>query len=590
MNRQTRLLFALLVGVAGSLFALPVHAQLGYDLEIKKPEPYDNRTTKAERTPDKPIKTPKRLLQNMVTHYNYYFNANNKLTEVLDAAKQQHRDNYTRLLPFYNFTLDATSAQGQSLDSIIIKSKTAIVLHDLRNDWIDNMYFLWGSAYYFNKQFDSAYTMFQFINWSFAAKEKDGYFRYIGSRMDGNSALQVATKEKKQSFPRRVFTEPPSRNDALLWQVRTLIEQDAYVESGSLLNTLRNDPTFPARLRDDIEEVQAYWFYRQAQWDSSARHLVQALGTAGTRQEKARWEFLAAQMFERTGHIEEAKSWYAKAIDHSDDPVMEVYARLNLIRINKEGGDNYIDRNIATLLKMARRDKYEEYRDVIYSMLAQMELERGNLAMAQEYLARSAKYKSDNLTVSNDAYLALADRSFDRKQYNSAARFYDSVKLVGLQADDSLRVLARKPLLTRLIFFSGTVDRQDSLQRIAAMTNDERKDFIRKISRQLRRAKGLKEEADYQSTRDVPATDPFGSGSGGNRGEWYFYNDNAKRSGVAAFKQIWGDRPNVDNWRRQTDVATQLRNKVPDATRNVAKGGGPAQNDDPLSYEALLAA
>ncbi|RYY84803.1 MAG: tetratricopeptide repeat protein, partial [Chitinophagaceae bacterium] len=40
----------------------------------------------------------------------------------------------------------------------------------------------------------------------------------------------------------------------------------------------------------------------------------------------------------------------------------------------------------------------------------------------------------------------------------------------------------------------------------------------------------------------------------------------------------------------QTDVATQLRNKVPDATRNVAKGGGPAQNDDPLSYEALLAA
>ncbi|RYY38310.1 MAG: tetratricopeptide repeat protein [Chitinophagaceae bacterium] len=588
MNRQTRLLLAFLVGVAGSLFALPAHAQLGYDLEIKKPEPYDNRSTKAEKTPDRPIKTPKRIMQNMVTHYNYYFNANNKLTEVLDAAKQQHRDNYTRLLPFYNFTLDGTAAQTQALDSIIIKSKTGIVLHDLRNDWIDNMYFLWGSAYYFQKQFDSAYTMFQFINWSFASKEKDGYYRYIGSRMDGNSALQVATKEKKQSFPRRMFTEPPSRNDALLWQVRTLIEQNAYVESGSLLNTLRNDPTFPARLRDDLEEVQAYWFYRQDQWDSSARHLVLGLGTAGTRQEKARWEYLAAQMFERSGHTEEAKTWYAKAIDHSDDPVMEVYARLNLIRINKEGGDNYIDRNIATLLKMVRRDKYEEYRDVIYSMLAQMELERGNLRMAQEYLQRSSKYRSDNVTVSNDAYLALADRAFDQKLYPTAARYYDSVKLTGMQADDSLRVLARKPQLTKLIYFTGTVERQDSLQRIAALSNDERKDFIRKLARQLRRAKGLKEEADYQSTRDAGTADPFAT-TAGNRGEWYFYNDNSKRSGAAAFKQIWGDRPNVDNWRRQTDVATQLRNKVTEATRNVAKGGGPVVNDDPLSYEALLA-
>lgn len=587
MNRPTRLLLTFLAGVAGSFFALPVHAQQGYSLEIKKPEPYDNRTVRAEKSADKAIKTPARLMQNMVTHFNYYFNANNKLDEVLAAAKQQHRDNYTRLLPFYNFTLDQTAAQAQSLDSVIIKAKTGIVLHDLRNDWVDNLYFLWGSAYYFQKQFDSAYTMFQFINWSFAPKEKDGYYRYIGSHMDGNSALQIATKERKQSFPRRIVTEPPSRNDALIWQVRTLIEQAAYVEAGSLINTLHNDATFPARLRDDLEEVQAYWYYRQEQWDSSARHLVQALGAAGTRQEKARWEYLAAQLFERTGHPDDARTWYTKSIDHTDDPVMEVYARLNLIRLNKEGDDNYIDRNIATLLKMAKRDKYVEYRDVIYSMLAQMELERGNLAAAQDYLQRAGKYATENQTVSNDAYLALADRSFDRKQYVPAARFYDSVKLASLLASDSLRVLSRKPLLTKLIYYTGTVYRQDSLQRIAALSDDERKDFIKKLSRQLRKAKGLKEEADYQASQQAPATDPFGS-PGSNRGEWYFYNDAARRSGAASFKQLWGDRPNVDNWRRLTDVTSQIRNTVPDATRNVAKGGGPAVSDDPLSYEALI--
>ncbi|GAA4326644.1 hypothetical protein [Flaviaesturariibacter amylovorans] len=596
MNHQPR--FWLFLGlVLGSLFALPARAQLGFDLDIKKPEPYDNRETKAEKTPDKPIKIHKRALQNMVTHYNYFYNANAKINEVLDGAKQSHKDLYTRLLPFYPYTLDATAGQAQQLDSVVLKAKAGIVLHDLRNDWIDNLYLLWGAAYYFEKKFDSAYTMFQFINWAFADKEKDGYYRYIGSRIDGNAANQIASQEKKPTLVRRALTEPPSRNDALVWQVRTLIQQEAYPEAGSLLSALVSDPAFPARLRPQLEEVQAYLYYQQKAWDSSAIHLVKALPAAGTRQEKARWEYLAAQMFERKGRIEDAKTWYAKAIDHSDDPVMEVYARLNLIRINKEGGDNYIDRNIATLLKMARKDKYEEYRDVIYSMLAQMEIERGNFLMAQEYLRRSAKFRSEspNQTANNEAYLALADRSFDQRLYKTAAQFYDSVKPEGLTADDSLRINERKPLLTQLVAYTNTLERQDSLLRLAALSEDERKDFVRRISRQLRRAQGLKEEAaaaprggNAGGTTPDPFTTGGTGGTGGNRGEWYFYNDNARRNGAASFRQIWGDRPNVDNWRRATDVTTQLRKTVPEATRNVAGTAGPRQFDDPLSFEALM--
>ena len=71
-------------------------------------------------------------------------------------------------------------------------------MHDLRNDWVDNMYLLWGAAWFFEKKFDSAASMFQFINYAFAEKETDGYYRYIGSRMDGNNALTIATEEKKQ--------------------------------------------------------------------------------------------------------------------------------------------------------------------------------------------------------------------------------------------------------------------------------------------------------------------------------------------------------------------------------------------------------
>jgi tetratricopeptide (TPR) repeat protein len=36
------------------------------------------------------------------------------------------------------------------------------------------------------------------------------------------------------------------------------------------------------------------------------------------------------------------------------------------------------------------------------------------------------------------------------------------------------------------------------------------------------------------------------------KGEWYFYNASAKSKGYSAFKAKWGDRENLDNWRRKS--------------------------------------
>ncbi|TAL44934.1 MAG: hypothetical protein EPN92_08115, partial [Chitinophagaceae bacterium] len=193
--------------------AIPSYSQLGVSFDIKKPEQYDDRVLGSEKSDKKKFTLSRRLTQNTFTHYNYFFNANNKLNEIIEQAKSQHRDDYTELLSFYNYSLDVTAGNKIQLDSVIYKSTTGIVLHDLRSDWVDNMYLLMGAAYYLRKQFDSAYLTFQFINYAFADKEKDGYYKNIGSNMDGNNAFSISTKEKK-SLPRRVFTEPPSRNDA----------------------------------------------------------------------------------------------------------------------------------------------------------------------------------------------------------------------------------------------------------------------------------------------------------------------------------------------------------------------------------------
>lgn len=578
--------FAVLLLVASS-----VKAQLGYNLEIKKPEPYENRELRAEKSGRKKFTKPKHFFQNTYTHYNYFFNANNKLNEVIARAKEENKDNYDSLLSFYNYSLETTAQDNTQLDSIIYKAKTGIVMHDLRNDWIDDLYLLWGASYFLQQKFDSAYQMFQFINYAFAEKEKDGYYRYIGSRMDGNSALSIATKED-DGLVKRMISDPPSRNNAFIWQIRTLMEANAMPEAATLISTLKKDPNFPERLRTSLEEVQAFWFYKQQQWDSAATHLVNALPNAENKRERGRWEYLIAQLYEKANKSKLAEEYFTKSIAHTTDPVMDVYARLNLIRINKEGGDDYINRNIDELVKMAKRERYADYRDIIYYMAAQMELERNNLAAAQEYFLKGAKYSNNTMPSHSRSFLKLADLSFAQKNYEAAASYYDSIQTADLTPAETERINQRKEALAKIVVHLQKLNRQDSLQRIAAMPEQERTDYLKKLARQLRRQKGLKDEDSTVVVR--------GNGAGAtaaepnlyntqSKGEWYFYNATLKRQGLTSFKQNWGNRPNVDNWRRASNVAADLRNASPNNTRGNPAAGAEDATVSAISYEGLLA-
>lgn len=545
--------------------AQPCFAQYGIDFKIEKPKEYENRVLRSEKTGKKKFTVPRRFIQNTITHYNYFFNANNKLNEIVDKAKASFTDDYSQLIPFYNYSLDVTAADSVLLDSLSFKSQTGIVLHDLRNDWADNLYLLWGASYYLRKDFDSAHLMFQFINYAFAEKEKDGYYRAIGSSRDGNNAFIVSTKEKN-SLPRRLFSEPPSRNDAFIWQIRTYLARDQFTEASSLIQILKNDPVFPERLQNDLEEVQAYSFYKQALWDSSATHLVQALSNATNKQEKARWEYLLGQLYEVTGKNEEAEAYYAKAISHTTDPIMDIYARLSSVRVNKDGGENYIEQNIATLLKMARRDKYYDYRDIIYYMAAQMELERKNVDGALALLLKSTAYASNNPAQRNKAFLQLAELSFDKRMYRQAYNFYDSLNTSDPSIKDPEAIVFKKGISKKMADNFEIVERQDSLQRIAGLPEDERRDIVRKMVRQLRRQQGLKDEGGTGSggtglppLQQQPAPSLF---SDNTKGEWYFYNSTSRQKGLTDFKAKWGGRPNADNWRRSAVLANVIRSQL----------------------------
>ncbi|MBS1604508.1 MAG: tetratricopeptide repeat protein [Bacteroidetes bacterium] len=542
-----------------SFIYLSSSGQVGVDYTLVKPKKFENRTLASEKSNNgKKLKKSRRFIQNTITHYNYWWNAKEKLRMILERAKSQFRDDYTRLLPFYNYTLDATLSQKRELDSIIYKCTAGILIHDTRNDWIDNLYLLIGQTYYFRKDFDSAYITLQFLNYAFAPKESDGYDKPIGSNAnadEGGNANIVSTVEKR-NLVQKALSLPPSRNDALVWKVRNYIAQEKYGEASALIEVLVHDPEFPDRLEPSLNEVRSLWFYRKAIYDSAAIYLEKALPAASNHEEVARWEYLIAQLYERVGRSSDARTFYERTIAHTYNPILEIYARLNAIRQNKEGGEDFIARNIQALVHMAHRDRYESYRDIIYYTAAQMELERNNKPGAESFLLLSTRYTSlANSLQRNRSFLDLANISFEEKKYRAAKNYYDSLT-IGASDAASMGDLSwlpdRKAALAVIVAQLQVIDRQDSLQRIAAMPVPQRDAYIKRLVRTLRRQQGLRDESDSTFNGNITGannaanTDMFRSGSG--TADWYFNNPSLKAKGYTDFKTKWGNRPNVDNW------------------------------------------
>ena len=573
MTLFRRLISFLLLAFCG----LFLHAQpkLEFDFFKQKPKQYEERKLGSEKSADKKFTFTRRVFQNTFTRYNYYFNANRKLNEILEQAKLSYKDDYTQLLAFYPYTLDSVNGTARAkgdIDSILYKCTAGILLHDLRNDWIDNMYLIMGKAYMLRQDFDSAFMVFQYLNTTFAPKEKDGYEKVIGSNQnEGTNAFTIATKEKKGMFA-YFAGQPPSRNESFLGLIRTYIEAGEYVDASSLIEMLKNDPNYPKRLQEELYESRAYLAYKTQVYDSAAVWLGRAIPLAPSQGERARWYYLQGQMFSLAGMNKEASIAYDKCVGSALDPVMEVYARLNTIRLNKSTDPKVIDRNIAELMKMAKKDKYSNYRDIIYYAAALFELERNGVDAATTFLDKSVLLSQGNMEQKSRSFLLLADLNYDTKKYGRSGFYYDSVGTI----PDSVivkRVDFRKPPTKAIFDADAAIVLEDSLLRIANMAEDERNAYVRKVANRLRKEKGLKPEENTGAASSNPAVGANSKGpadifAGNGTNGWYFNDVGRRANGFNTFKNKWGARANADNWRRSA-AQTKSNGVDPNANPNA---------------------
>ena len=577
---------------------LNLFAQLNLTYDLKKPKAYENRKLKSELTPDKKINPVKRMKENVVAHYNFYFNANNKLQDVIASAKQSYKDSFTNQLAFYNYTLDQTAAQQQELDSVIHKANNGILLHDLRNDWVDDLYLLMGQAYFYQKKFDSAYDVFQYINYTFQPRTKDeiGLEKTIGSNLNTEGNIYtISTKESGLS------SHSSARNDALLWIARTLLAQDNNDEAKSLIETLQRDRNFPKRLHEQLAEQKAYLYFKNNQADSCAYYLEKSIDATSGNLEKARRYFLIAQLKSKSGQKESASKFFDKSIAITTDPVMEAYARIYQVALsaNEEDLEKRTNEQVELLQRMAKREKYISYQSIIYNAAAEMEMGRNKSEAAIDLLLKSNAANTNDPAGRSYNNLKIATLAFNEKNYKLAKMYYDSLGLIPKEMEKEVDI--KKKVSNELVALLSVIEKEDSLEKVAKMPEKEREDYLKSVLKKLKKEQGLEEEEE-----DAAAQNPSAGGGRGQRnnlldnntgnifnnteqkGEWYFNNPSLIAQGKTTFKNKWGARPNSDNWRRLTAI-----NGTRMASQRGAEGGRRvvAQQEikQALSIESLMA-
>jgi hypothetical protein len=252
-------------------------------------------------------------------------------------------------------------------------------------------------------------------------------------------------------------------------------------------------------------------------------------------------------------------------------------AKINLAVVFTPG-DN-VENIRHGLEALANDPKNQPYRDQIYYALAEMEYSNENINSALVDYRLSAQYSSSNNIQKAKSYMAAADIYFDKNDYINAGTFYDSTMAYLPKTYSNYDAVSKKAKnLSELITYIREAEHQDSLQRVAKMSEADRNKLIHKIILDVidkeEQEKLMQSQPYFQSRDNNYGVEYTGQdGNPGFSGKWYLYNVTALNYGRSEFLKKWGNRPLEDNWRRKNkSESTDTDSDDEDDTENHTAG------------------
>ena len=468
---------------------------------------------------------------NMNARYNGYFYSGEYQKEAVKNVEKANKNDYAKLLPLVVYTTNANAKDYYAdFDKTIKKSSTVIQRHAIINPkskeeianacrWIDENYILIGQAYFYKREFFTALEMFEYV-----AKK---------------------------------YPNPDAKYSGVLWMIKTNTEIGSFSRSESLMDDLRSAEDLPQKktFKRQLALATAEYHIKREDYPRAIIELKKAIELTKKKKVKARYLYVLAQLYEKVQDSKSASEYFAKVPPLHPDYDMEFNARINHARLyDAESGNTKEVKK--QLMRMLHDAKNSEYKDQIYYALAEIEYKEKNIEQALKYLDNSIAESTVNNTQKALSYLRRADIYFEKPDYKAAEANYDSTMAFLPKDFPNYDVIEnKKKSLTELVTNLNIISAEDSLQRMAKLSDKDREAAIDKMIAKIEEEEELKKQEEEQNKNktDIQAqnqTNTNTNQSSGSGSSWYFYNPTTVSFGVSEFSKKWGDRKLEDNWRR----------------------------------------
>jgi len=452
------------------------------------------------------------------TKFNVLFNGKEALEIGKAVLYQNNQDNFLAVLPVEPIVLQGEDEENKaSIPSFNLaeeKAVKAIQKHSMniggkqRNRQIQDAYLLLGKARYFDRRFLPALEAFNYL--------LEGYF--------GNEDVYY---------------------EARLWREKTnlRLRNNALVVDN--LKPLAQRIPFGAPLFSDVNATLAQAYINLKNQDSAAVYISQAALAEKDKTTKARYRYIEAQLLERAHLIDSARqafqtivSWKRKA-----PRIFWMQAKLQTIRLQAQ-----LD-SVSPLPALERLSKLFEnqpYLHLIHQQEARYLLSQKQDSLALSYFNKSLRSPNIDTSTQIANYRELADYYFQAGGYVKTGAYLDSLlRQIPEEGRFKMNIQRERDGLDEVIALEQVIRSTDSILSLAAMTKEEQLSFFQNVIDE-KRAKELaaieEEKKGFFSFGNNPAN------------VFYFYNERLVVQGKQAFLSTWGNRPNSDNWNRQSVI------------------------------------
>ncbi|WP_407426459.1 tetratricopeptide repeat protein [Arcticibacter sp.] len=458
--------------------------------------------------------------QNLTSRFNIMYNAERLLGDYMNTGDVFVADDYSELLPVFRKL--RKDRDTKLLDSVILKANS-IIYNKAQSDFLDDAYFLIAEANFLKGNFFDAAEFYSYV---YSTYPNDPELAQL-SRINKARALMLlnnvsgATAVLDSAF-KYAETSDNIHPDLFAWKTQLLIAQNQF---------------------DEAEYI-----------------LSRALSARPDKLNRQRWTFLLAQLQEKNNKKHLALGNFKKLKKSFAPSDLNFHADINYLTLYSELYGNKVDK-IQILRGLLDENRYIDFKDCIYYRIGKVQEQMIEMADALMSYRNSVKASSKNSNLKGLTYTSLADIHFKSGLYKRAQSYYDSA-LTYLPSSHSQYADIRKKSegLNHLAEIFEKVDFEETLQRIAALPEDQRQHEVTELIR-----KRSYEEAEQLTASILPERDA----EGGRADFFYFNNAKALTQGEIDFREKWGDKTLRDNWRYEASEGS--------TTEPTLSGTGPAR-------------